>query len=276
MISLNELLTARGFKYFSSAKIVRHIDHNINLSTLYKVDYTSFLEYQNHQMTPVFDRCNYIISFIGEEGFHAKFIGIFKIIQKKEESGSITISNREFKYKIKYTMLEINGYEDFKERIVIRWNNPRCWHQWVKRNIEILEISKIEHINFHSYTDVVLSFTELKEIFINKYNDWKTALSSVNGIYLITDILSGKQYIGSSYGKDGIWGRWEKYVQTNGHGENKSLEALISKDSNYANKYFQFSILSIFNQNISVKEIIYFEQLYKKKLGTNSFGLNNN
>ena len=69
---------------------------------------------------------------------------------------------------------------------------------------------------------------------------------------------------------------WKEYVVTNGHGNNKSLKELIDEDWEYACKYFQFSILMLLPKTVTSEEAIRKEQLFKQKLGTNSFGLNNN
>ncbi len=37
--------------------------------------------------------------------------------------------------------------------------------------------------------------------------DWRTALETTQGIYMITDKLNGKRYVGSAYGSNGIWSR---------------------------------------------------------------------
>ena len=93
--------------------------------------------------------------------------------------------------------------------------------------------------------------------------------------YLISDINTGKLYVGSAYGENGIWGRWSDYVKSNGHGNNKTLKELIENENEYA-KNFTFSILMLLPKTITPNEAIKKEMLYKNKLGTNSFGLNNN
>jgi hypothetical protein len=100
-------------------------------------------------------------------------------------------------------------------------------------------------------------------------------LSVIKGIYLISDTKTGKLYVGSAYGEEGIWGRWKKYVSTNGHGDNKTLKELIKDDPTHGNN-FQFSILMLLPRTITADEAIKKERLFKNKLGTNSFGLNNN
>ncbi|MFN3760161.1 MAG: GIY-YIG nuclease family protein [Algoriphagus aquaeductus] len=99
-------------------------------------------------------------------------------------------------------------------------------------------------------------------------------LSSIKGVYLISDSLTGKLYVGSAYGEDGIWGRWSQYVSTNGHRNNKTLKELISENENYRSN-FKFSILMLLPKTITPDEAIKKENLFKEKLGSNSFGLNN-
>ncbi|AWX92359.1 hypothetical protein DPM13_01420 [Paracoccus mutanolyticus] len=45
--------------------------------------------------------------------------------------------------------------------------------------------------------DIDLSFAELEALVSNSRPDWKAALESIKGIYLITDTRTGKRYVGS-------------------------------------------------------------------------------
>ncbi len=73
--------------------------------------------------------------------------------------------------------------------------------------------------------------------------DWKTALESVKGIYLITDTNTLKRYVGSAYGDQGIWSRWKCYIET-GHGGNKGMIDHIDKaDIDYCRSNFRFALL---------------------------------
>lgn len=73
--------------------------------------------------------------------------------------------------------------------------------------------------------------------------DWKAALESVKGVYLIVDKSNGKKYVGSAYGTWGIWARWQCYVQT-GHGWNDELTKLIAEEGlDYARRNFRISLL---------------------------------
>ena len=93
-------------------------------------------------------------------------------------------------------------------------------------------------------------------------------LSNVNGIYLIRDKSSGKLYVGSAYGGNGIFGRWKNYAST-GHGGNKEFYNLEARN-------FEFSILEILPSTLSAEEAIQRESRWKIKLGTRENGLNLN
>ena len=80
---------------------------------------------------------------------------------------------------------------------------------------------------FPGYDDIDLSFQELESLVKNARPDWMSALESIKGIYLINDIKTGKRYVGSAYGDQGIWSRWCAYVG-GGHGGNVELRALVS------------------------------------------------
>lgn len=265
MISIQELLYNRGLDRLARIKLVRHKDRRLDLYNLYRTDHKSFLEYQSNQSKDVFKDVDYIVSFIGEEGVLARFIGVYRIEGKSESENGFY-----------YQMSEITGYDDLKERVIIKWENAISWHQWIKNEMEILEICPgLHYKRFTDYFDLILDYNELKEIVLNQYNDWKKVLSVIKGVYLINDTKTGRLYVGSAYGEDGIWGRWSDYITSGGHGGNKTLKELIEKDTNYSEN-FQFSILMLLPKTITVDEAIKKEQLFKRKLGTNSFGLNNN
>lgn len=61
--------------------------------------------------------------------------------------------------------------------------------------------------NFTDYDSIELTFDELQEVIEGHYLDYYKALSSVKGIYMIIDGNTGKLYVGSAYGEEGIWGR---------------------------------------------------------------------
>ncbi len=267
MITIQELLFNRGLDKNAKIKLVRHKDGRQDLYNLYKTEKDKFLAYQNSQSKDVFNGVDFIVSFIGEEGNLSRFIGVYQITNREKFADDC------FEYKMREV---IGQFDDLKERVIILWKNARAWHQWINNNMEVIEIHPgLHYKQFTDYFDFILNFDELKEIVKNQYSDWKKVLSITKGIYLISDTKTGKLYVGSAYGENGIWGRWSNYALTNGHGNNKLLKELIDFDPTYGN-HFQFSILMLLPRTITADEAIKKERLFKNKLGTNSFGLNNN
>ena len=86
---------------------------------------------------------------------------------------------------------------------------------------------------------------------------------------------TGKQYVGSAYGTDGLYGRWAEYIQTY-HGNNKKIIRYLEHDQMAYNN-FQFSILKTFPPKKELAQIVLdTEKIYKDKLLTRIFGLNDN
>ena len=98
----------------------------------------------------------------------------------------------------------------YKNRVVIEWTNPRAWHQ-NELGKEITQIRAKGFVtDFTDYYDFVLSFDELKAILNQPEGnpEWISKLSGVSGVYLIVDIKTGRQYIGSAYSARGFLGRY--------------------------------------------------------------------
>lgn len=266
--NLNELISLKtNFFDNSRVKLVRHKDNRKEYREIIK-DREQLIDYQKSQEKPVFSKTDYIISFVGQEGTKALFFGVFKIkgVQKRE---------KDFLYDIE----EVNILEEFIGRIVIDWGlATRKWEQLYDKNPkEILEILPKGYLgNFPGLTNFVLDFEELRKLITNPdaNKDWKNHLSSINGIYLILDKTTGNLYIGSANGNGGIWQRWTEYVKTK-TGGNKLLIDLCCNNNNY-HKNFQFTVLQTLPSNITQKEIIQIESLYKLKFGSRFYGLNAN
>ncbi len=268
MLTFKEVLSLKTDildKY--KVKLVRHKDNRKQYRELIK-DRDELLKYQADQLNNVFGECDYIASFVGIEQSRAIFIGMFKVDDiEKYPNG------------YKYVLNEVDGFDDFKERLVINWGEGAInWHQWADSNPKnIVELLPKGYLGeFPGLLDFTLDYTELKKLGENRSanREWYLQLSSINGIYLILDKVTGNQYIGSAYGKEGVWQRWSEYSKT-GHGGNELLKELCLIDNQYY-KNFQFTILQSLPSNLSNKDVIAVENLYKKKLGTKVFGLNKN
>lgn len=248
-------------------KLVRHIDKRAEYEHMFKTR-QGILDYQSLQTKEVFKECDYIVSFTGIERKRCILFGVFKVLG----------SNPCDQY-MNYQLEQVHDFDHLIDRVVIDWGPSTInWHQWLDRqDKEIVEIYPEGFVKpFLGINEFVLSFYELSKL-INNPNgnhDWYYNLSNVNGIYLILDDLKGEQYIGSAYGKNGIWGRWAEYSKTK-HGGNKLLKELIEVEPERY-KHFKFSVLKTLSSNLTNSEVIAFETLYKEKLGSRAHGLNKN
>lgn len=112
-------------------------------------------------------------------------------------------------------------------------------------SFEVVEVLREPYSgrSFPGFEGIDVSFAELETIVRNGLPDWKATLSSVKGIYLVSDVTTGKRYVGSAYGIGGVWARWCEYVAT-GHGGNVELRKLVSDPTlDYCRKAFRFALL---------------------------------
>ncbi len=111
----------------------------------------------------------------------------------------------------------------------------------------------------------------------NSRPDWKAVLSSVKDVYLISDIGTGKRYVGSARGDQGIWSRWSDYADT-GHGGNAESRALVSDPTlEYCRKSFRFALLESRPGPTPDEVILAREEFWKRiLLSRGEHGLNRN
>jgi hypothetical protein len=293
---LSELVAARSPQLAIArdrhkVRLVRHKAQDHDLSQLYEAGELEI--YQSYVSKPWFHKSEYVISFIGIHGKYAKLIGIFKVgrILRSDEkdflkplsSGSRLLFEACRWAKFLYQLRRIKGkagLDDLRDRLVIDWGGSAIsWCQkFHRQDKEIWEIqppkSTARH-PFRGYYNVCLPYSELKKIVTNRSNrEWHDALSEVAGIYLILDTQTGKQYIGSAYGRKGILGRWQAYTR-NPHGGNKLLKNLLSRHPGRQNK-FQFSLLKTLEKDLTQVEVIEYERFFKQKLGSRASRLNLN
>ena len=186
----------------------------------------------------------------------------------------------------------LDEYEKYFGKLFIKWTNLPQQFFYVKKDIinsiEIHKIAEKHYLEteeeFNGYESVCKKYKQLKQIIDQK--TWKEALSRVYGVYVITDMKNGKQYVGSAYGENGIYGRWKTYLESgydndekeNGEYPNKELKKLVkAKDLKYIQENFQYAILEIFPMNELGKEkALNREKYWKTVLKTKEHGYNDN
>lgn len=283
MISFLDLLVEREFVHNPKrAKLVRHKDSRFNVEGLRD---SGWLEtYQKYQSKPIFDGCDYLVVFIGEESFASRFIGVYSVGPRKSAAETHLPSDCPFTdwtvpENVYYTLTKCSGFEDLEDRVVIDWGKAAlAWHQWFTSDREVIEVRQTGRAlpPFRDYLRVHLTHNELITLMkhSNAHKDWIVGLSGVGGIYLIVNSLTGEQYVGSATGIGGIWQRWCEYAK-NGHGNNLRLRDLCEKGQGCP-AAFKFSILETFSRSLSLDEARKMESFFKIKLGTRAFGLNAN
>jgi hypothetical protein len=233
-LSLSSLLSLFDPEIESrNLKLVRHADTRIDLDALIRA---GFLEaYESIQSRPVFHRCDLVLRFVGEEGTRARFAGAARVVGHRAGVGPCPpgfpcpeIWGGNWTYDLE----PVATFDELRDRLVIDWGQSA--RAWVQRRLDkqVLEIRPRGFVaEFPGYENVVLTFDELERIVEQPDANrvWHRTLEAVAGVYLIVDLRSGDQYVGSAYGERGILGRWETYVRT-GHGGNARLQALLADD----------------------------------------------
>ena len=167
-------------------------------------------------------------------------------------------------------------YQKYFGRLIIKYKNKaQTMIRLAKSVIDECEVVQIlpntfDNDIFPGYDKVNVSWQELSRV-ISK-ESWKTALQNQKGVYLITDILTGKMYVGSAYGENMILGRWQSYIET-GHGGNSEFKNLSFE---YIKQNFKYSILEIFKSTVDDQLIFARESWWKSVLLTRKFGYNKN
>ena len=287
LLTISDLLRKAGLDTTKKIKLVRHKDSRQEIhigGKLVKgnpfdwyVNHRDwFISYQAEQESDRFKGAEYVVSFVGEEGTTARLVGVYRVLGLDREKMA-RINNGHFFYQLE----EVNnpGLEELNQRVIIDWLNGAIhWHQWLgeKSDMPVIALEK-KGIDWYCppYERILLSYEKLRRIFEDDISIWHTKLSDCNCIYAISDSKTGKLYIGSTYNRSGIWGRWKDYAKT-GHGDDVELVKLLKADPDYAKKYFTWSILQVLPLSIQDVKAIEIETLWKNKLGRAACTLNRN
>lgn len=184
---------------------------------------------------------------------------------------------------INYEGIELDEYRQYYGRVIIRYHKTvqtqGMFYSNVCDDLEVLEIlpTLYDGDEFPGYDRVCLTYTQLANIIHFKKRSWIAALENQKAVYLITDNATGKLYVGSATGDNGmLLSRWENYVAT-GHGGNVDLRCLVDdKGLEYVQRNFQYSILENYNARIDTKFILSRESWWKTALGSREHGYNKN
>jgi hypothetical protein len=272
----NSILSETGLP-IDKVRLLRHRDQTavkgLSPYELWRDDRQRFELYQSHQGFRNHKKLNhpYWASFVGTPSNETLFVGVYSVrykgVLEKDipaphshellEAGSCDI----------YELSLLQEFADLDGKLYIDWGlGTRSWIQRAdNQNKPITEIrTEFKEPDFPGYLQFVSQLSKLETL----PPGWIIALKSSRGVYLLTCPKTKEQYVGSAYGEDGFWGRWQQYVAT-GHGGNIALKSRDPSD-------YQVCILETAGTASTSEEIIHMEQLWKDKLQSREMGLNRN
>lgn len=283
--------------------VIRHSFNKKETSGIWdKYDRSNFYEYQSIQPSAnFFKNKKYVLSFIADGKTYSRFVGCFEIIglcqaSKVKKLPSFPCQDFYDRPGHIYFKMQLSEYmKDLIDRLVIDWGAGTIGY--VQYSLAALQKKTVvsiypdsKHV-FPGYNRVVWDFTTMQDYLTHsdQYEEIANALKEVYAIYLVADSQTGKYYVGSAYGKDGLFGRWLTYANTNGTGGgaktdedgNKGVVEYL-KDNPKAYLNFQYSILEVIHKTgINEKDIqatLDAEKIWKQKLCTlkTAWGLNKN
>ncbi len=199
------------------------------------------------------------------------FAGIYEVSKKP--------NFYEIKNNVGYDLTPVSEYQSLIGRLIVEYKNTT---QQLKRNaesilddIKVVEILKKPYkgVEFNGYNNINVTFQELEVIIKNNVDEWKRKLENITGIYMLSDRNTGKRYIGSAYGQEGIWQRWSNYIYTQ-NGGNKEL---LKLKNDYIRENFNFTLLEWFAIGTDTDYIISRESYWKNVMMSNGkYGYNDN
>jgi hypothetical protein len=176
-----------------------------------------------------------------------------------------------------YNLEFLDEYRELAGRLIVCFQRPGRQPYIYGENVLTASVAalleqRMSVSEFAGFKNVRVPFGHLETIVRTQEPTWRGALSSVAGIYIITDPGVNKFYVGSAYGIGGIWGRWSQYVD--GHGNNKMLKELVQAEGIKRAEHFWFSILEIADIQTDPTDVIARENHWKEVLLTRQAGYN--
>lgn len=170
-------------------------------------------------------------------------------------------------------------------RLVIKCNKGNTFARYVFNLSKYLEQATVQEILpciysgelFEGYDRVYLPYHRLSDIFAGRiFPTYYEALRKITGVYCLTDTHTGKLYIGSATGEEGVAQRWGNYLDSK-HGGNKKLIALYKQEGEeYFEKYFTYTLLEYFGLSYDPIKVLEREQYWKCCFDTIKNGYNDN
>jgi hypothetical protein len=260
-----------------SVRLLRHKDQRAAKGRtpyeLWRDTPSQFDLYQSHQTIQSREKLKapYWASFLGTPNDETVFVGIYSVkylgllkhdLPKPHMDGVDKAGTCDA-----YELTQDKRWADLTGRLYVEWGTgKRSWIQRAdRRDKQITELrTQFKEPDFPGFLNFIQPLSRLSKL----PKDWVTTLQSSRGVYLLTCPKTKEQYVGSAYGSDGFWHRWQEYLHT-GHGGNIALKSRDPSD-------YHVSILEVAGTAATNDDIIEMEKKWKDKLQSRKMGLNRN
>lgn len=235
----------------------------------------SFESYQNYQTKNNFTR-RYVLALASCSKNKWAFAGVYEKTTNPEK-----VSEKHWQYSLELLpiqtdligLLYVYYEKKFRQSYASLELHPKSGEPIAEMNIVELRQTPFKVLDFRSYSETRISYSELKTIVDDNVPSWRDALSRVTAIYVITDLKTGKQYVGKADGSENLWQRWSAYA-FDGHGGNKELRRILQTEGENYKDNFQYSILEICDfRTITDERERYWKSVLQSKV---PFGYNAN
>lgn len=273
MLTFNDLLVLEGVEP-ARVRLVRHQDNRLQPGRLYEAwrnDREMFEDYQSVQSKDRFPVGDLLASFVVTEAQKTVFVGLYHVrgVHTLPECSIDPLLRQDTSGFYTYDLQLIESLTDYRDRAVIEWGaGVRSWVQRAGNQAKpVLEIAEQYEPRFPGFRQFVRLVGDVPTL----PNGWQQVLRSVKGVYLLVDVESGKQYVGSAKGADSFLGRWLAYAD-GGDGGDVGLKAAARN----GRRRYQVSVLEVVDENTPDDTIERIESHWKAKLLSRQFGLNLN
>ena len=273
MLTFNDLLALEGIDT-ARVRLVRHQDNRLGPGRMYEAwrnNREAFEAYQSVQGRDVFGVGDLLASFVVTEARKTVFVGIYRVNHVGTcPPGSIdALLKHDVSGYVRYDLQLLEDLADYRDKVVIDWGaGARSWHQRAARQAKpVIEIAEQYEPRFPGFREFVRPVDEVPSL----PNGWQQVLRSVKGVYVLVDVDSGQQYVGSAKGADSLLGRWMDYA-AGGDGGDVGLKAAAKG----GRRNYQVSVLEVVDASTPDDTIEQIESYWKNKLLSRRFGLNRN
>lgn len=273
MLTFNDLMALEGID-IDRVRLVRNQDARLGrgrLAEAWRHDREAFESYLSVQSKDRFPVGDLLAEFVVTEAQKTVFVGLYRV----DAVGRCPVGSVDALLKHDTTgyfcydltrLGELSGYYD---RLVVDWGaGTRSWVQRAANQPKpVVEIAQQDEPRFPGFREFVRPIDDIATL----PPGWQQVLRSVKGVYLLVDLDSGAQYVGSAKGADSLFGRWMGYA-ADGHGGNLGLR----KAGAGGRRRYQVSVLEVVDASIPDVTIEQIEASWKTKLLSRAFGLNEN